>query len=37
MENAADFFATMSKVADWVDALSNLLGLLPNFLQALGF
>ena len=37
MENAAEFFDTMSNVADWVSALSSLIGLLPNFLQALGF
>jgi len=36
MENAATFFETMANVADWVSALSSLIGLLPNFLQALG-
>lgn len=37
MENATAFFETMAGVADWIGALSNLIGLLPNFLQALGF
>lgn len=37
MENATFFFESMSNVADWIQALSNLIGLLPNFLQAFGF
>ena len=37
MENATFFFETMSNVAKWIGALSDLIGLLPNFLQALGF
>lgn len=37
MDNATFFFETMSNVAAWIQALSNLIGLLPNFLQAFGF
>lgn len=37
MDNATFFFETMSNVADWVQAISNLIGLLPNFVHALGF
>lgn len=37
MENATFFFESMANVAKWIDALSSLIGLLPNFLQALGF
>lgn len=36
-QNALFFFETMSNVADWIGALSKLIGLLPNFLQAFGF
>lgn len=37
MANATEFFTVMAGVADWIGALSKLIGLLPNFLQALGF
>lgn len=37
LDNATVFFQTMAGVADWIQALSNLIGLIPNFLQALGF
>lgn len=37
MENATFFFESMSNVAAWIQALSNLIGLIPNFLQAFGF
>lgn len=36
-QNATFFFETMANVADWIGALSKLIGLLPNFLQAFGF